>query len=174
MRRGYLIKEFARDKDAIQAAVFIAEIAAYYHEQGIKLYEALLNLLNHYGCYQEDLISLTLKGKGGAEKIQEMMNQVCQSPMVEVAAKKVVIIEDYLVGQRKDLRNDQISHIELPTSNVLKLWLENEAWVKLRPSDMEPKIKFYFSVKEETLSSSIKVLEKLKEEFMNKIQGNTI
>ena len=171
---GYLIKEFARDKDAVQAAVFIAEVAAYYHEQGITLYEALFNLLDHYNYYQEDLISLTLKGKDGATQIQEMMDQVRQSPIQEVAGKKVVMVEDYLVGQRKDLLNDETSYIDLPTSNVLKLYLEGDAWVTLRPSGTEPKIKFYFSVKEETLSSSIEVLKKLKEEFMNIIQGVTI
>ena len=171
---GYLIKEFSRDKDAVQAAVFIAEVSAYYHGQGTTLYEALLNLMDCYGYYQEDLISLTLKGKDGANQIQEMMDQVRQSPLEEVAGKKVVMIEDYLVGQRKDLINDETSYIDLPTSNVLKLYLEGDAWVTLRPSGTEPKIKFYFSVKEETLSSSIKVLKKLKEEFMNIIQGVTI
>lgn len=171
---GYLIKEFARDKDAVQAAVFIAEVAAYYHEQGITLYEALLNLLNHYGYYQEDLISWTLKGKDGAAQIQEMMDQARQSPMQEVAGKKVVMIEDYLVGEKKDLRNNQTSRIDLPTSNVLKLYLEGDAWITLRPSGTEPKIKFYFSVKENKLSYSIEVLKKLKEEFMNTIQNVTI
>lgn len=171
---GYLIKEFARDKDAVQAAVFIAEVAAYYHEQGITLYEALHNLLDHYGYYQEDLISLTLKGKDGAVQIQEMMDQVRQSPMHEVAGKKVVMIEDYLSGEKKDLQNNQTSRIDLPTSNVLKLYLEGDAWVTLRPSGTEPKIKFYFSVKENELSSSMEVLKKLKEEFMNAIQSVTI
>lgn len=171
---GYLIKEFARDKDAVQAAVFIAEVAAYYHEQEITLYEALLNLLDYYGYYQEDLISLTLKGKDGAAQIQEMMDQVRQSPMHEVANKKVVMIEDYLAGEKKDLRTNQTSRIDLPTSNVLKLYLEGDAWVTLRPSGTEPKIKFYFSVKEKELSSSMEVLKKLKEEFMNTIQSVTI
>lgn len=171
---GYLIKEFTRDKDAVQAAVFIAEVAAHYHEQGLTLYESLLNLLDHYGYYQEDLISLTLKGKDGAAQIQEMMDQVRQSPMHEVAGKKVVMIEDYLVGERKDLRNNQTSQIDLPSSNVLKLYLEDDAWITLRPSGTEPKIKFYFSVKEKELSSSMEVLKKLKEEFMNTVQSVTI
>jgi len=168
---GYLIKEFSRDKDAVQAAVFIAEVAAYYHEKGFTLHEALFNLLDQYGYYQEDLISLTLKGKDGAAQIQEMMNQARQSPMHEVAGKKLVMIEDYLVGQRKDLRNGQTSHIDLPTSNVLKLYLEGDAWITLRPSGTEPKIKFYFSVKENNFALSVNLLKKLKEEFVKKMNS---
>lgn len=171
---GYLIKEFVRDKDAVQAAVFIAEVAAYYHEQGMTLHQALLQLLDRYGYYREDLISLTLKGKDGATQIQEMMNQVRQSPMHEIAGKKVVMIEDYLLSERNDLQKQEKTRIHLPTSNVLKLHLEGEAWVTLRPSGTEPKIKFYFSVKELTHASSINVLNTLKEQFMNTIQGVTI
>ncbi|WP_214807105.1 phospho-sugar mutase [Exiguobacterium sp. s102] len=171
---GYLIKDFARDKDAVQAAVFVAEVAAYYHEQRITLHTALLNLMNRYGYYQEDLVSLTLKGKDGAIQIQEMMDQVRQAPMNEVAGKKVVVIEDYLSGQRNNYQTGVISQINLPTSNVLKLYLEGDAWITLRPSGTEPKIKFYFSVKEDTLDLSKGVLRKLKEEFMNTIQGVTI
>jgi len=171
---GYLIKEFARDKDAVQAAVFITEVAAYYHEQGITLYTALLNLMNQYGYYQEDLVSLTLKGKDGATQIQEMMQQARQSPINEVAGKKVVMIEDYLSGQRNNYQTGVMSQIDLPTSNVLKLYLEGDTWITLRPSGTEPKIKFYFSVKEDTLDLSKSMLRKLKEEFMNTIQGVTI
>jgi phosphoglucomutase len=171
---GYLIKEFVRDKDAIQAAVFIAEVAAYYHEQGITLHTALLNLMERYGYYQEDLVSLTLKGKDGATQIQEMMQQVRQSPINEVAGKKVVMIEDYLSDQRNNYQTGVMSQIDLPTSNVLKLYLEGDTWITLRPSGTEPKIKFYFSVKEDTLDLSKEMLRKLKEEFMNTIQGVTI
>lgn len=171
---GYLIKDFARDKDAVQAAVFIAEVAAYYHEQGITLHTALLNLMNRYGYYQEDLVSLTLKGKDGATQIQEMMQQVRQSPMNEVAGKKVVMIEDYLSGQRNNYQTGVMSQIDFPTSNVLKLYLEGDTWITLRPSGTEPKIKFYFSVKEDTIDLSKSMLRKLKEEFMNTIQGVTI
>lgn len=168
---GYLIKEFVRDKDAVQAAVFIAEVAAYYHEQGITLYEALLNLMDQYGYYQEDLVSLTLKGKDGAAQIQKMMDQVRQSPMHKVVGKKIVMIEDYLLGQRKNFQNKKTTQIDLPTSNVLKLYLEGNAWITLRPSGTEPKIKFYFSVKQDTLSQSISMLSNLKEVFMKRIQS---
>ncbi|MCT4791834.1 MULTISPECIES: phospho-sugar mutase [Exiguobacterium] len=171
---GYLIKAFVRDKDAVQAAVFIAEVAAYYHEQGITLHTALLKLMNRYGYYQEDLVSLTLKGKDGATQIQEMMQQVRQSPINEVAGKKVVMIEDYLSGQRNNYQTGVMSQIDLPTSNVLKLYLEGDTWITLRLSGTEPKIKFYFSVKEDTLDLSKEMLRKLKEEFMNTIQGVTI
>jgi len=117
---------------------------------------------------------LTLKGKDGATQIQEMMDQVRQFPMHEVAGKKVVMIEDYLVGKRVDFQNDNTSHIDLPVANVLKLYLEGDSWITLRPSGTEPKIKFYFSVKESTLLSSMEVLKKLTEEFMDIVQSVTI
>ncbi|WP_410501903.1 phospho-sugar mutase [Exiguobacterium acetylicum] len=171
---GYLIKEFVRDKDAVQAAVFIAEVASYYHEQGMTLHEALLNLMEQYGYYQEGLIALTLKGKNGATQIQQMMEQVRQAPMNEIAGKRVVMIEDYLLSKSVDLKTNETIHINLPTSNVLKLHLEDEAWITLRPSGTEPKIKFYFSVKEKNLDQSIDTLNELKQEFVNVIQGVTI
>ncbi|MEK4649030.1 phosphomannomutase [Exiguobacterium sp. FSL W8-0210] len=165
---GYLIKEFVRDKDAVQAAVFIAEVASYYHEQGMTLYDALLNLMEQYGYYQEDLISLTLKGKDGATQIQEMMEQVRQAPMNEIAGKRVVMVEDYLLSQSINLKTNEITRINLPTSNVLKIHLEDEAWITLRPSGTEPKIKFYFSVKENSFDLSVETLLKIKGEFIGK------
>jgi len=165
---GYLIKEFVRDKDAVQAAVFIAEVASYYHEQGMTLYDALLNLMEQYGYYQEDLISLTLKGKDGATQIQEMMEQVRQAPMNEITGKRVVMVEDYLLSQSINLKTNEITRINLPTSNVLKIHLEDEAWITLRPSGTEPKIKFYFSVKENSFDLSVETLLKIKGEFIGK------
>lgn len=103
-----------------------------------------------------------------------MMQQVRQSPINKVAGKKVVMIEDYLSGQRNNYQTGVMSQIDLPTSNVLKLYLEGDTWITLRPSGTEPKIKFYFSVKEDTLDLSKEMLRKLKEEFMNTIQGVTI
>jgi len=171
---GYLIKEFVRDKDAVQAAVFIAEVASYYHEQGMTLYDALLKLMEQYGYYQEDLISLTLKGKDGATQIQEMMQQFRQAPMNEIAGKRVVMIEDYLLSHSINLKTNEITRINLPTSNVLKIHLEGESWITLRPSGTEPKIKFYFSVKEQDLVSSVETLDTLKKEFMSIVNGVTI
>lgn len=102
-----------------------------------------------------------------------MMQQVRQSPINKVAGKKVVMIEDYLSGQRNNYQTGVMSQIDLPTSNVLKLYFEGDVWITLRPSGTEPKIKFYFSVKEQSYESSLRVLKKLKEEFMNTIQGVT-
>lgn len=163
---GYLIGDFVRDKDAVQAALFIAEVADDYQRQGMSLYDGLRQIWSHYGHYQENLISLTLKGRDGALEIQRMLEEVRHTPIESLGGLRVTAMEDYLTGVKKDLRNGEETELELPSSNVIKLRLENDAWVTLRPSGTEPKIKFYFGVKEESFEASQKRLAALKEEMM--------
>lgn len=162
---GYLIGDFARDKDAVQATLLAAEICAYYKEKGISLYEALLHLFEEFGYFQEGLRSITLKGKAGAEKIQHVLSSFRANPLREVSSLKVVKEEDYLTGIRKTRTGEE--QIDLPRSNVLKFFLEDGSWICVRPSGTEPKVKFYFGVKGETLEDSQKKLELLEESFMN-------
>lgn len=166
---GYLIGDFARDKDAIQAALLATEICAYYKEKGMSLYDALLELYEKFGYFQEGLRSLTLKGKEGAELIQQIMTSFREDDLKEVSAQKVVREEDYLKGIVMSEAGQEKIH--LPQSNVLKYILEDGSWVCLRPSGTEPKIKFYFGVKGETLEASREKLELLQESFM-KIVNN--
>ncbi|MCM3586023.1 phospho-sugar mutase [Mesobacillus maritimus] len=167
---GYLIGDFARDKDAVQAAVLAVELCAYYKKKGISLYEALLNLYADYGYYQEGLRSLTLKGKEGAELIQKTLAAFREDGLDSVDQKRVSIVEDYLTGVRQHADGTE-ENIDLPKSNVLKYHLEDGSWVCLRPSGTEPKIKFYFGVKDASLSASKKMLQELEQGFMKLVES---
>ena len=151
---GYLIKDFARDKDAIQAAVLAVEVCAYYKKQGLTLYQGLMNVFEKYGFYLEGLRSLTLKGMEGAKQIQGILDQFRQNPPTQIGGIPVVIDEDYQNSKKYDLRTTVEEVIELPTSNVLKYFLNDGTWVCLRPSGTEPKIKFYFGVQGSSLQES--------------------
>lgn len=166
---GYLIGEFVRDKDAIQAAMFIAEVAQYYKNLDMSLYEGLVSIWERYGYYQEDLVSVTLKGQSGAIQIQEMMDMIRNNPIHSLAGLQVQVIEDYALSQRTNIINGEKTIIDLPQSNVIKIHLEQDAWVTFRPSGTEPKIKFYFSVKQSTYRASEQLLEELKSEVLDMV-----
>ncbi|CUB11098.1 Phosphoglucomutase [Bacillus cereus] len=166
---GYLIRPFCRDKDAVQSVLFACEVAAYYKSQGKTLYDGLLEVFEKYGFFREDLVSLTLKGKDGAEKIQEMMATFRENPPKEVAGLTVVAVEDYKASIVTSLQDGHKEEIHLPKSNVLKYQLEDGSWFCLRPSGTEPKIKFYFGVKDSSLRNSEQKLLTIKEDIMNRL-----
>lgn len=166
---GYLIGDFARDKDAIQAALLAVEVCAFYKKQGMSLYEALINLFNEYGFYREGLKSLTLKGKQGAEQIEAILASFRQNPPQKMAGKQVVTAEDYAVSKRTLLTENKEEAIDLPKSNVLKYFLEDGSWFCLRPSGTEPKVKFYFAVKGSSLEDSEQRLAALSEDVMKTV-----
>lgn len=143
---GYLIGEHVRDKDAVVSAVIIAEMASYYKDNGSSLYEALLEMYAEHGLFQEKLISITKKGKSGAEEIQQMMKDFRANPPQELGGSKVVVVKDYLTQKETDISTGKLSDIDLPTSNVLQFVTEDGSMVSARPSGTEPKIKFYCSV----------------------------
>jgi len=162
---GYLIGDFARDKDAVQASLLATEVCAYYKKQGMSLYEALLMIFEKFGYYQEGLRSLTLKGKAGAETISKTLESFRAEPLEELVGQKVTKTEDYLTGKRYELGTEE--RIDLPTSNVLKYFFEDGSWVCLRPSGTEPKIKFYFGVKGSSLAESKEKLKSIEDAFMS-------
>ncbi|PEN96572.1 phosphoglucomutase [Bacillus cereus] len=166
---GYLIRPFCRDKDAVQSVLFACEVAAYYKSQGKTLYDGLLEVFEKYGFFREDLVSLTLKGKDGAEQIQEMMATFRENPPKEVAGLTVVAVEDYKASIVTSLQDGHKEEIHLPKSNVLKYQLEDGSWFCLRPSGTEPKIKFYFGVKDSSLQNSEQKLLTIKEDIMNRL-----
>ncbi|HDR7713127.1 TPA: phospho-sugar mutase [Bacillus cereus] len=166
---GYLIRPFCRDKDAVQSVLFACEVAAYYKSQGKTLYDGLLEVFEKYGFFREGLVSLTLKGKDGAEKIQEMMATFRENPPKEVAGLTVVAVEDYKASIVTSLQDGHKEEIHLPKSNVLKYQLEDGSWFCLRPSGTEPKIKFYFGVKDSSLQNSEQKLLTIKEDIMNRL-----
>ena len=166
---GYLIGDFARDKDAVQAAVLAVEVCAFYKKKGLTLYDGLMEIFNRYGYYREGLKSLTLKGKDGAEQIKRILESFRQNPLAEIAGKTVTIIEDYLTSERTLLQSNKKETIDLPKSNVLKYFLDDGSWFCLRPSGTEPKVKFYFAVQADSLNNSEKALEELINAVMEKV-----
>ena len=166
---GYLISDFVRDKDAIQSCVLVAEVAAYYKSLGMSLYEGLQQLFEEYGYYRESLKSLTLKGKDGIEQINKMLTQFRENPPKELAGLMVTVIEDYQSSKRTFTTEGSVEMMKLPKSNVIKFKMENGSWFCLRPSGTEPKIKFYFGVKESTLEKSETAIGELENAVMGKI-----
>jgi len=168
---GYLIGDFVCDKDAVQAAVMIAEAADYYKQQERTLYDGLTQLYEKYGYYKESLTSFTLKGQDGAEQIDHIVNRFREHPPAEIAGEAVEKIEDYQSGKRTNLLTTQQEVIDLPSSNVLKFWLQDGSWFAIRPSGTEPKVKFYFGVKQGTVGESDERLEEVKASVINEVKG---
>lgn len=167
---GYLIEPFARDKDAIQPGLLAAEMASYYKKLGMSLYDALLDLYKRYGFFYEDLVSYTFKGKEGSEKIVRIMDTFRQSVADGELEDDVVAVEDYKSGKRTDLKSGQESDVNLPSSNVLKMFLSDGSWYCLRPSGTEPKIKFYFGVNGDSHEQTSARLEELKSRVTKKAE----
>jgi phosphoglucomutase len=145
---GFLIGDFVRDKDAISACALVAEMAAVAKDQGRTLYQEMVAMYAQYGLYVEDLISLTKKGQRGAEEIQEMMASLRANPPARIAGLKVVEIRDYKTGKIHDLATGFSTDTGVESSNVLQFLTEDGSKISARPSGTEPKIKFYFSVKQ--------------------------
>jgi len=146
---GYMVGEFVRDKDAVISCSMIAEVAAWAADQGKSLYELLLDIYVKYRLYKEQLINIVKKGKAGAEEIRNIMDNFRYKPPETINDSPVMLIHDYLKQQTYDLISHLRYEITLPKSNVLQFILEDGSKISMRPSGTEPKIKFYFSVKEE-------------------------
>ncbi len=172
---GYLVSDFTRDKDAVQAAVLACEMAYYWKKQGKTLFDVLHDLYEKYGYHLEDMSSLTLKGKEGAEKIASIMETIRKEPLTEVGGLQVKYVEDYLAGERTAIGTNRTETIELPQENVVKYILENDSWICLRPSGTEPKIKCYYGVCEPGKQESQERLASLKhdmEDVINNIHND--
>ncbi|ATP39039.1 phosphoglucomutase [Solibacillus sp. R5-41] len=158
---GYLIETFARDKDAVQVALKVAEMATYYATLGKTLLDALNGLYEQFGYYKEALVSKTFEGKQGQEQMKVILNNFRQQPPVEIAGFGVARLEDYLVGEVTHADGYK-TMITLPKENVLKFMLEDGSWIAIRPSGTEPKCKFYFGVKGDSAQQAIDKIEQLK------------
>ncbi|MGB9342057.1 phospho-sugar mutase, partial [Trichococcus sp.] len=146
---GYLAKPFVRDKDAIQALVLIAEVAAYYKKKGQTLYDGLVEIFETHGYYKEQTISVTMSGITGAEKIKALMAKFRSEAPADFAGIAVSITEDF-GNSTKTFTDGSTESIDMPSSNVLKYFLEDGSWIAIRPSGTEPKIKFYIGAKAES------------------------
>lgn len=168
---GYLAGDYARDKDAVVASMLIAQMAADYKQKGMTLYEGLQGLYEKYGNYLDTLYTVTLKGLDGAEKIKQIMADIRENPPKEINGAKVLKMHDILKGEEKDVVTGKISKIDLPSSNVLKFFLDDNSWFAARPSGTEPKIKFYFGVCEDTMEKSKEKVESLKKAVVEMVEG---
>lgn len=139
---GYLVSPFVRDKDAIQALVLIAEVAAYYKQKGDTLYDGLKQIFHNYGHFKEKTISISMQGITGAEKIKALMVKFREESPKEFAGIEVEYVEDFSLAKRT-LNDGTTEDIDMPTANVLKYKLVDNSWIAIRPSGTEPKIKFY-------------------------------
>lgn len=151
---GCLIGTHARDKDAIVATMALCEAAAYYRTKGKTLWDAMVDMYEKYGYYKDDIQAITLKGIEGLNKIQEILNTLRENTPEEFGGYKVLNARDYQAGTIKDLETGEVSSTGLPSSNVLYYDLEDDAWLCVRPSGTEPKVKFYYGVKGSSLEDA--------------------
>lgn len=163
---GCIIGTHVRDKDGIIAIMSICELAAYYKNKGISVYEQMQNIYKKYGYYLEDQYTITIKGAEGSIKIKEMMEKIRNTPLKNIGKYKVIAIYDYQLKKYKNIETGEEKETTLPKSNVLYYELENENWCCIRPSGTEPKIKMYFGVKKENYETAQRELEYLKKEMI--------
>ena len=158
---GCIIGTHARDKDGIVAVMTLCEAACYYKQKGMTLWDAMLSIYEKYGYYKEKQFSITLKGVEGAQKIKQMMENMRNNPVTEIADEKVKSFGDYQLQTIHNNETGENTSTNLPKSNVLYYDLTNDSWCCVRPSGTEPKIKFYMGVKGTSLEDADKKLEEL-------------
>ena len=165
---GYVIKDFVRDKDSYQATLLLAEVAAYYKEQGKNLVEVLEDLYKEFGFYVEGVQNFYMEGKSGSEKINRIMETFQKNHLEEVCGKKIVRIEDYKLS--KAFENGVESELTLPKSFVLKYIFEDGGWFVLRPSGTEPKLKIYIAIVEKTKETANKFISELQDKLQKMVE----
>lgn len=144
---GYLVQPFVRDKDAVQTLLLLAEVAAYYKSKGQTLYDGVNEMYAKFGYFEEKTISKEMDGLAGKEKIANMLKELRSTPLTVLNGHQVISTTDYQTGIHVDKDGNE-TKIDLPTSNVLKYWLDDGTWMAVRPSGTEPKIKFYLGTKD--------------------------
>ena len=151
---GCLTGTYARDKDAVVASMALCEAAALYKTKNMTLWDAMIAMYERYGYYKDDVQSVTLKGIEGLEKIQKIMNTLRENAPTQIGDYQVVSARDYKTGDIKDMKSGNVTPTGLPSSNVLYYDLNDAAWVCVRPSGTEPKVKFYYGVKGTSLADA--------------------
>ncbi|WP_394917310.1 phospho-sugar mutase [uncultured Robinsoniella sp.] len=151
---GCLIGTHARDKDAIVATMALCEAAAYYKSKGKTLWDAMIDMYEKYGYYKDDIKSITLKGIEGLAKIQEILETLRNDPPAKIGDYKVLSARDYKKDTIKNMETGEVTPTGLPGSNVLYYDLNDDAWLCVRPSGTEPKVKFYYGVKGTSLEDA--------------------
>ena len=168
---GCLIGTHARDKDAIVATMALCEAAAYYKTKGKTLWDAMVDMYEKYGYYKDAIQSITLKGIEGLQKIQEILETLRKNPPMEVGGYKVVKARDYQADTIRDIATGEVTSTGLPSSNVLYYDLADDAWLCVRPSGTEPKVKFYYGIKGTSLEDADEKSDKLGKEVLAMIDA---
>ena len=163
---GCLAGTYARDKDACVAVMMLCEVAAYYKTQGRTLCDAMEEMYRKYGYYQEGLATVTKKGMDGAKQIETLMAEQRENPPKELGGYQVLRVRDYKEDKVTDMQTKQETKTGLPISNVIYYELEDNAWCCVRPSGTEPKIKYYFGVKGDSVADAKEKLDRLKNAIM--------
>ncbi|HFI0401372.1 TPA: phospho-sugar mutase [Streptococcus suis] len=161
---GYLIKPFVRDKDAIQAVLMVAEIAAYYRSRGMTLADGIDEIFKEYGYFAEKTISVTLSGKDGAEQIKAIMAKFRDNSPAQFNATDIAVFEDFALQTKTD-KDGNVEKLTTPPSDVLKYTLADDSWFAVRPSGTEPKIKFYIATVGETLAEAEEKIANIEKEI---------
>ena len=167
---GCLTGTYARDKDAVVASMTLCEAAAYYKTQGKTLWDAMIDMYEKYGYYKDDVKAITLKGIEGLEKIQTILETLRADAPKEIGGYKVLKVRDYKKDTITDLADGKVTPTGLPASNVLYYELEDDAWVCVRPSGTEPKVKFYYGIKGTSLEEADAKSESLGKEVLAMIE----
>ncbi|NLZ81483.1 MAG: phospho-sugar mutase [Clostridiales bacterium] len=168
---GCLIGTHARDKDAIVASMALCEAAAYYKTQGKTLWDAMLELYERYGYYRDDVKAITLQGIEGLSKIQKILSVLRENPPVKIDNYMVLSARDYQKDTIKNMKTGKVTPTGLPNSNVLYYELEDDAWVCVRPSGTEPKLKLYFGVKGNSMENAKELSSSLGDALETLIEG---
>lgn len=161
---GYLIKPFVRDKDAIQAVLMVAEIAAYYRSRGMTLADGIDEIFKEYGYFAEKTISVTLSGKDGAEQIKAIMAKFRDNAPEQFNSTDIALFEDFAL-QKAVALDGTTTELTTPSSDVLKYTLTDDSWFAVRPSGTEPKIKFYIATVGETLAEAEEKIANIEKEI---------
>ncbi len=168
---GCLIGTYARDKDAVAATMALCEAAAFYKTQGKTLWDAMLDLYEKHGYYKDEINTVTLKGMEGVKKIQLIMDTLRENPPKKVGDHPVISAADYQTGVTKNMETGKEGTTGLPTANVLYYYLPDDAWVCVRPSGTEPKVKLYYGVKGSSLGDAEEISQKLGQNLQDMIDA---
>lgn len=168
---GCLIGTYARDKDAISATVALCEAAAYYKMKNMTLWDAMVAMYDKYGYYKDAVKAIELKGIEGLAKIQEILESLRKNPPVKVGDYQVISARDYKLDTIKDMATGEVKPTGLPSSNVLYYDMNDGAWLCVRPSGTEPKVKFYYGIKGTSLEDADAKSAKLGQEVMDMVQA---
>ncbi|UUX35122.1 phospho-sugar mutase [Fundicoccus culcitae] len=168
---GYLVKPFVRDKDAIQAAILMAEIVLFYKLNNQSVIDVLYEIGEKYGFYKESLRTMSYKGSEAIQQLADEMNYLRHNYPKKIGELGVSRIQDYLLGTEYEVASGKVMSLKLPKSNVIKIFLEDDSWVCIRPSGTEPKSKIYFSANDPHESNAIQKLNNIEMKFLSYFNG---